>query len=480
VFSVSARLGFTPRTAAFAALLFGTFPLVALESSTSQNDLVAAALPLVAAALVLGGSRAELALAGLALGLALGVKLTTAYAVPIPVALALLRGRRDALRVAGAAVVSFVVLGMWGFVLNVVHTGNPLGNGGGRIEQQASPSLTGSPATAFRLLHDLLDLSGLGLGLTDILAALSVAFAIAAFAITRTRGASVRSAGLAALAAGLPLLVPRLIPILGHGLKIVGDGIHLPVADPATTGGTFFWGIDFGSSEDLSSFGVFGGPALLVISLALLARWRRGITARWIVAAALPMFIVLLALTSKYNPWLSRFLLVPVALGAPLLAVLGRRRLPAFAIAVVAVVQLALVHVHNQQKPLTGAYPAPWNATQQQALAVTFRPGYAEDVSRLGRLVDAKCLGAVIRSDDPGFLLFGQRLQHRVEFLPARGTVAAARARGLRTIVVGDFAETRRALRRAGWTMQSLGNAPDTDWVVATTRDAVRAQGRCT
>jgi hypothetical protein len=135
VFGVAARLGFAPRTAAFAALLFGTFPLVALESSTAQNDLVAAALPIAAAALVLGGSRAELSLAGVALGLALGVKLTTAYAVPIPVALALLRGRRDAFRVVAAAVASFLLLGMWGFVLNLAHTGNLLGHGGGRTEQ---------------------------------------------------------------------------------------------------------------------------------------------------------------------------------------------------------------------------------------------------------------------------------------------------------------------------------------------------------
>jgi hypothetical protein len=466
VFGAAARLGFAPRTAAFAALLFGTFPLVALESTTAQNDLVAAALPIAAAALVLGGSRAELSLAGVALGLALGVKLTTAYAVPIPVALALLRGRRDALRVAAAAVGSFVVLGMWGFVLNLVHTGNLLGHGGGRIEQQASPSPTGSPTTAFRVLHDLLDLSGLGLRLTDLLAALAIVFAAVVFTLARRRGTAVGSAGLAALAAALPLLVPRLIPLVAHGMKIVGEAIRLPVTDPATTGAKFFWGIDSGSSEDLSSFGAIGGPALVLISLVVLARRPRVDRARLIVAAALPLFIVLLAFTSKYNLWLSRFLLVPVALAAPLLAVLGRRRLPAFAIAVIAVVQLALVHVHNQQKPLTGTHPAPWNATQQQALRLTYRPGFAEVVTHLERLQDSTCLGAVLRSDDPGFLLFGSRLQHHVELLPARGAVAAARTRGLAMVVVGDFAETRRSFKAAGWTSRVLGDSPDVHWAL--------------
>jgi hypothetical protein len=478
VFGVAARLGFAPRAAAFAALLFATFPLVALESSTAQNDLVVAALPIAAAALVLGGSRAELRLAGVALGLALGVKLTTAYAVSIPLALALLRGRRDGLRLVGAAAASFLLLGMWGFVLNLVHTGNLLGHGGGRTEQQATPSLTGSPTTAFRVLHDLLDLSGLGLRLTDLLAALAIVFAAGAFAVARRRGANVASAGLAALAAALPLLAPRLIPLVAHGMKIVGQAVRLPVTDPSTTGGTFFWGVDFGSSEDLSSFGAIGGPALLLVSLAVLARRRGANPARLILAAALPTFVVLLALTSKYNPWLSRFLLVPAALAAPLLAVFARRRLPAFAIATVAIVQLALVHVHNQQKPLTGAHPLPWNATQQQALRSTFRPGYAEAVTRLERLSQATCLGAVLRSDDPGFLLFGARLQRRVEFLPSRGAVQAARAQGLDTVVVGDDAPTRRAFRAAGWTLRSLGNSSDVQWVLATARSRLPAS-RC-
>jgi hypothetical protein len=369
---------------------------------------------------------------------------------------------------------------MWGFVLNLVHTGHLLGHGGGRTEQQASPSLTGSPTTAFRVLHDLLDLSGLGLRLTDLLAGVSIVFAAAGFAFARRRGATFAAAGLAALAAALPLLAPRLIPLVAHGMKIVGEAIHLPVTDPATTGAKFFWGVDFGSSEDLSSFGVIGGPALLLVSLVLLARCRRIDPARVILALALPTFIVLLALTSKYNLWLSRFLLVPAALAAPLLAVLGRRRLPAFAIAAVAVVQLALVHVHNQQKPLTGAHPAPWKATQQQALLSTYRPGFAEVVTRLGRVAHSTaCLGAVLRSNDPGFLLFGSQLQHRVEFLPSRGAVEVARSRGLDSVVIGNVPATRRAFETAGWTLRLLDDSGDEQWVLATARGDRASPNRC-
>jgi hypothetical protein len=404
IYAAGARLGFGRRSVAFAALLFGTFPIVALESTTAQNDLVAAALSVAAIALVLGGTRTETALAGVAIGLALDAKLTTVCAILIALALALLRGRRQLATVASWALGSFVVLGMWSYVLNLAHTGHVLGHGGGRVEQQASPSLTGSTATAVRVGHDLLDLSGLSLRLTDVLAVCGL---LAAVLLARR--------GPVALAVAALLLAPRLIPIAAHGMKVGAEAVHLPVADPANTGGAFFWGVDFGSSEDLSSFGVIGGPALLAISLVYLVR-RRTAPALRIVALAFPLFVVVLALTSKYNLWLSRFLLVPVAVGAPLLAVLARRRAVALTVAAVAVLQLALVHFHNEQKPFRDH---PWSESQAQAMRRTFRPGFARALP----LLAGRTLTAAIGSDDPSFLLFGDRLQHRVRFLP-RGTEA--------------------------------------------------------
>jgi hypothetical protein len=205
--------------------------------------------------------------------------------------------------------------------------------------------------------------------------------------------------------------------------------MSLPVTDPATTGGAFFWSVDFGSSDDLSSFGVIGGPVLLAISLVYLVR-RRTDPSRRIVALAFPLFIVLLALTSKYNLWLSRFLLVPVAVGAPLLAVLAARRAVALSVAAVAVLQLALVHVHNEQKPFSDH---PWSESQAQALRRTFRPGFARALPLLG----AGPLTAAVGSDDPTFLLFGDRLQRRVRFLPrgARADVVDAPGGGTWIVV---------------------------------------------
>jgi Glycosyltransferase family 87 len=82
VYGIARRLGHGPAAAASAAGLFGTLTLVALEATTGQNDLVAASLPAAAAVFLLGRSRQEVLLPGAAVGLAVGVKLTTLFVLP--------------------------------------------------------------------------------------------------------------------------------------------------------------------------------------------------------------------------------------------------------------------------------------------------------------------------------------------------------------------------------------------------------------
>src|SRR5262249_18399151 len=126
VYGASRRLGFSVRAAASGAFLLATFSLLALRAATAHDRLVAASFPAVAVCLLLGAGRLEPALGGAAAGLGLGAKLSTGLVLPILVWLALARGRR----VLGSAVVGGVVglaaIGVWGYVLNAVHTGHLL------------------------------------------------------------------------------------------------------------------------------------------------------------------------------------------------------------------------------------------------------------------------------------------------------------------------------------------------------------------
>jgi hypothetical protein len=451
VYALAAAHGVGRRAAAFAALAFCCLPLVALEATTAQNDLVAASLVAAAVALVAAGGRVDARVAGVAAGLAPGVKLTTAYTLPIVALVALRRGRLAMVGVFAAA--SFAALSSWSFVLNVAHTGHVLGHGVGRVAQQATPSVVGSTATLFRVVYGLLDLSGLDLRMTDVVAA--AALVPLALALVRRRQRA------AFLAAAVVLALPRAIPPIAHVVKIAIVHTRLPLDDPASTGGPFFWNIDYGASEDLSAFGAVAGPFLLLASLIALTsrRWKR-----WRAPAfALPLFLVLLALTSKYNPWLARFLIVPVAIAAPFLALLWRRRAVAVAAALVLGLQLVLVHVRNEQKPLRSA---PWHRSQAAALTATYRPAFAAVVSKLDRIAPRGSLGAVIGYDDPGLLLFGRHLERHVVFLARLSPAAAASRAGIDVVVFNPAVVAARAFARSQWVVRRLGGA----WLVATRR----------
>ena len=122
------------RPSASAAFLLATFSLFVLESSTAQNDLVAASFPVIAACFLLSGGPVEAALAGAAASLGLGAKLTTVVVWPVLAWLAVVRGRRTVWLALAGAGAGLLAIGCWSYVLNLAHTGHVLGHGGGRVE----------------------------------------------------------------------------------------------------------------------------------------------------------------------------------------------------------------------------------------------------------------------------------------------------------------------------------------------------------
>ena len=487
VSGASRRLGFETRAAACAACLLATFSVVALESTTAQNDLVVASFAAVAATLLLGSGALEAAAAGAAAAFGLGTKLSFGLALPVLLALAVVRGRRVLATALAGGVAGFAAVGMWGYVQNAVHTGHLLGLGTGAYQDRGSPSYPGSVANAFYFLYRLLDASVLSSRLIHLLALLGV-LAAAAVSVVGLRRAPVRRRLEDALGVATPLLAPLLV-IGGAGLvsylagrfgfPIRGrHGILAPLEKNLNE--------EYGriANEDYSAFGPVGIVALLAASALTI----RGFLARrldprhLVLACALPVFLILISLWSTWVPFLIRFFLLPAVLAAPLLACLFRRRVTGAAYLAVAAVAIGLTITHDQTKPLTSAngFGRPWSLTQVQALQTNSRVEYAAALASYDRVVPSHaCVGAVLARWEPSYLLFGPNLQHRVVFLDVTHSLTPQVIREHLFYVVVSTAVDRwpqiHELEGEGWRVRNLGPL----WLLAISPFPGAATGDC-
>jgi hypothetical protein len=128
IYMVARRLDFDRPQAVFGALLFAALSQTALQAVTTQNDLLAASLVASCVAFLASRERHRLWLAAVALGLALGTKLTVVFALPaVAILAALLVPRREWKQLAGLIVLATAVFGSFGYVLNVANSGSLLG-----------------------------------------------------------------------------------------------------------------------------------------------------------------------------------------------------------------------------------------------------------------------------------------------------------------------------------------------------------------
>ena len=458
VYGSARRLGYGVRPSAVAACLFATFGVVAYEATTAQNDLVAASVVPAAAFLLLGCQAREAVVAGVAAGVGLGVKLTTILRRPVPD-----RARPPARRPhggPGAAVGSGGRIRrrrLLGFVLNLAQTGHLLGHGGGRVGDTTTPSYPASLVTLLSILYMTLDLSVLW---PRLIAAVAVAGGLAAAILLVRRR---RREGAETL---LPFLAPFIVilaaALVAEATRRLGTAVRGPGGSYSRLG--FLGGLNNTADDDASAFGPLGAVALWGLPiLAGVLVVRRQVQARWVVlASALPTFLVLLALQVKFNPWFSRFLIIPAALTAPLLAALLRGRITTLAWLAVGFFVIALGITRLDSKRLFSPYGAPWHLTQEAALAESGHVAPAQALAAYDRLVpDGVPVGAVLTDGDPSYLLGGSALRRRVLFLPQDGAealAAAVRAR-LDYVVIADQVHQRPAARRfagAGWTVHRL------------------------
>ena len=451
IYGAARRLGFEPRAAACSSFLLATFSLVALESTTSQNDLVAASFPIAAACLLLGNARFEPALAGVAVGLGIGAKLTTALVLPVLLALALLRGRRVTVEGAAGAVVSFATVGLCGYALNLANTGHVLGYLGTHIdtppyEQPAHPS---NLATGVDVLYQTLDLAVLSDHLIELL---WIAGLVAAVASVVWR----RRADWFAVAVALPFFSPLVVTHLGDLVAWFARSRGFPVRGPLGNVG--------GLNRTVlgSAFGPVGAVVFLGVPLVTLGAYllRRAELRQLLLAAAVPLFYVLLA-QETFNYFMTRFLIVPAALTAPLAARLLGTSLTRAAFFAVGALVVVMIVTKDPSRPLHGSYGRPWQLTQVDAAYLTDERGVGDAVAALRRAVPAHaCVGAVLGGDEPAYFLSGPRLERKVVYLPVAGALEEAYRHFLSYVVVstGPNRWAAGTFRGGGWHVRSLGS----------------------
>lgn len=401
VYLISRRLGHGARSSALAALLFPTLSIVALESVTTQNDLVEASFVAAAVALALGRGRAEAGLAGLALGLAAGTKLTFLYAIAPLVAIGLLvLPRRRLAAVSAAAVAGVALVGMYAYVQNRVETGRFQGRAAQVSSMPPDVTLSGTVSSVVRTSYRLIDVSGFH----------------------------------------VPTVVTE--HVSGAG-KRVFEALGIPPNPPgSTTLGTFefTYGITNITSEDSSAFGPLGFLLLVPLSLGFLVAWafRRTDRVRGAFALALPLYIVALALGTRWNLYVERFLATPMALTLPLAPALLRPAWLRGALAAVGTAALALSLAYDPTKPsgLAGGVPV-WDRSRTFVETINWdslRPVLYAVERRVP--ADAR-LGVDLRPLDWEYPLWGPRLSRRLVWLPEQSPA------GLQWVVLGTGVTAR-------------------------------------
>ena len=378
VFAIGRRLGYDLRAAAFSALLFPTLTIVALESMTTQNDLLEVSFVAAAVALALGGARAETALAGLALGLAAGTKLTFLYAVPVLVVIGLLMlPRRRLVELCCAAAAGFALVGMYGYVQNIVETGRPQGKAHEVSSLPPHVTFGGTVSSVLRTVYRLVDFSGLN---------------PPAAVTSHVAGAAKRTF----------------------------NALHVSPNPPeSTTKGTFEFTFEPNTtaSEDSSALGPLGFLLLVPLSLGVLIAWARRRTdrARGALALALPLYVVALALGTRWNLYVDRFLVTPAALTLPLApAVLARAPVRAL-VAAIAAASLVVALAYDVSKPR-----GVWHRSRADAQSIR-RPELKPVLEAVQARVPANArLGVDLAPLDWEYPWWGPRLGRRLVWLPER------------------------------------------------------------
>lgn len=425
-YGISRRIGLGGRAALFGALLLLTTPVVILQGSTAQNDLVVASFLVAATYFLLGETKRELALGCLALALAVGTKFTAVIALPL-VALVVFAGqpRRCWPRLALAYLVG-VGLGSYWLVVNFIESRSLDGGAGEVLDQHADRRPEAVLARATRLLVNFADDMSLG---RDVLvyALAAAAFVLVAVAVERRR---LRTSWLSVVVVCAVACTPLAVPLVRERLLRAHEKLWLTLGErdlAALDVNREAWS----PSTVLSYYGPLGLILLIAATLLVVRDVRRhSLRPLAVLLAAAPfMFALLVAFALVYDPWRGRFFMFPMALAATTWGVVLRRRWLASGVSSIAVVTLLLAFVHSIEKPAgvrlldQGTATGVWGKPRVVVQTWLRGGGTAEVVKFFAQEPPSGRVGLRLEEDDWVYPYFGRRLDREVFFVPVEANL---------------------------------------------------------
>lgn len=365
-YSGARLLRFSRSGSLFAAAVFGTLPLPVLEASSTINDLVSAFFVCAAALFMIRGISAtsigDVVVGAASLGLAIGTKGTVLLAVPALVVLvgcSLWRWRPSRRFLAVGALVSVLAtlaLGSPNYLQTAINTGSPIGEQGS-VKHRVEPL----PQSAMRTMWTFVDFPGKN-----------------AF--------------------------PPLSSLLARGDRAVWGPDR-----PGVSGG-----VDV--NEYFTGYGPIGFLLLLPLLAFTLARRNVSVDRR-LLAASAGSYILLFLILVAAQPFDMRLMMIPMALGAPLLAYAAGIPWLRWLTVGVAVLLLIPVLFANQVKPLhPGEFSLGKDLASQRANA---NIGFDEMLRNTEQAIaDDDRVGFIGSDLDWDYPLFGPHFDRYVVRLP--------------------------------------------------------------
>ena len=346
VYLVALEVGARREHAAFAAAVWCVLPNPLIEATTTQNDLVVSACLAATVAFGLRGLRrrssAELAMAGVAWGLAMGSKGSAAFALPglvlvlVAAVVELKPARRHVVTLLAAVALGSLALGSFSYIANQAEKGGPFGDlpDIGKRQTRVDTNLA-------RVSLSFLESPGMPIGVAD-----------------HVLGQTFRR--------WFPEVQTR----------------HIP------------WQVMTETDEDRTTAGLVGWLVLGPLVLALLVLPRRRPLVRALAAASV-LFVVFFAVSHEATPFNGRILMLATVIAAPLLAYTARSPWSRAGVVLLAFASMLPALLMNPAKPVIPELGEPWvwsTVREQQMVAHADRQQYLYDLysfrpgSRIGVL----------------------------------------------------------------------------------------------